>query len=86
MVRVWLRLGIEMPYAIVARPDGTYRVLNKVTGRVLSKSTTLTKARAQIRAVHVNNHTPTPGRKLRPKSKRTPMSTKAGPRRGRKKL
>jgi hypothetical protein len=38
-----------MPYAISRNPDGSYRVLNPVTGRVYARRMTKRRARAQVR-------------------------------------
>jgi hypothetical protein len=38
-----------MPYLLQKHPDGSYSVVNKITGFIHAKHTTLTKAKAQIR-------------------------------------
>ena len=43
-----------MPYKIEKNPKGTFSVVNKDTGRVLSKGTTEAKAKKQIKAVYMH--------------------------------
>jgi hypothetical protein len=50
-----------MPYSILRNKNGTYRVINDKTGEVLSKATTMEKAKKQIKAIHVSK-----GRGMRP--------------------
>jgi hypothetical protein len=38
-----------MPYLMEKHPDGSYSVVNKKTGYIHAKHTTLSKAKAQIR-------------------------------------
>lgn len=38
-----------MPYAILRNRDGSYRVVNAASGRVLAKRTTRRRALAQVR-------------------------------------
>ncbi len=45
-----------MPYQIKKLPTGKYKVINKVTGKVHAYHTTLTKARAQVRLLHMKDH------------------------------
>ena len=42
-----------MPYAIEKNKDDSYKVVNTATGRVHAKRTTLKKAEAQIRLLHM---------------------------------
>lgn len=41
-----------MPYAIVRLPDGFYAVVNRLTGSINAKHTSLKKAEAQVRLLH----------------------------------
>lgn len=41
-----------MPYLIRRNSDGSYRVENAVTGRVLAKRTSRRRAAAQVRLLH----------------------------------
>ena len=43
-----------MPFDIKSLGGGRFKVVNKATGNVHSKSTTPAKAKAQIRAMHAN--------------------------------
>jgi hypothetical protein len=38
-----------MPYEIIKKPSGKYEVINKLTGEIHAKGTTLKKAKAQVR-------------------------------------
>jgi hypothetical protein len=38
-----------MPYEIVKKPSGKFQVINKNTGEIHAKGTTLKKAKAQVR-------------------------------------
>lgn len=38
-----------MPYAITRNRDGSYRVVNAATGKVLARRTTKRRAQAQVR-------------------------------------
>ena len=38
-----------MPYQIIKNKDNTYKVVNKITGLVHAKNTTLEKAKKQIK-------------------------------------
>jgi len=38
-----------MPYKIIKKSNGRYKVINKITGKVHSKDTTLEKAEKQIK-------------------------------------
>ena len=42
-----------MPYSIVKNKDNSYKVVNTATGKVHAKRTTLKKAEAQIRLLHM---------------------------------
>jgi hypothetical protein len=50
-----------MPYKIVRHSNGTYSLVNSVTGRVLSKGTTLDKVHAQMRAIYARSPEPLRG-------------------------
>jgi hypothetical protein len=45
-----------MPYKITKLANGKYQVKNRITGRILSKGTTLKKAKAQLRAIGYFRH------------------------------
>ncbi len=45
-----------MPYIIRKNKDGSYKVINKITGKVFSKHTTQTKAKGQVRLLHMKEH------------------------------
>jgi len=47
-----------MPYQIIRNKDGTFKVINRITGRVHSKHTTLANAKAQIRLMRAKDHNP----------------------------
>ncbi len=42
-----------MPYQIKRNGDGTYRVINRMTGKVHAYKTSLAKAKAQIRLLYM---------------------------------
>jgi hypothetical protein len=44
---------IRMPYQIKKNNDGTYRVINRLTGRVHAYHTSLVNAKAQIRLLYM---------------------------------
>lgn len=41
-----------MPYSKIRNPDGSYRVINRDTGKVHSQHTSEDKADAQLRILH----------------------------------
>jgi hypothetical protein len=45
-----------MPYRIKKNKDGSYKVVNRITGKVFSKHTTQLKAKAQVRLLHMKEH------------------------------
>jgi uncharacterized protein YdeI (YjbR/CyaY-like superfamily) len=45
-----------MPYNIIKNKDSTYKVVLRDTGKILSKSTTLDKAKKQIKAIEMRKH------------------------------
>ena len=49
---------IKMPYAVEKNRDGTYKVINKNTGKVHAYHTTLEKAKAQIRLMEAADAKP----------------------------
>jgi len=40
-----------MPFKIVKKSNGRYKVINKITGKVHAKNTTLKKAKSQIKLI-----------------------------------
>jgi hypothetical protein len=42
-----------MPYKILKNADNSYKLINSDTGRVHAKHTTLEKAKAQMRLLHL---------------------------------
>jgi hypothetical protein len=55
-----------MPYEIVKKPSGKFQVVNKNTGEIHAKGTTLTKAKAQIRLLEMVDRKKRGGRSARP--------------------
>ena len=49
-----------MPYKILSNPDGTKRLINAQTGRVVAKRTTLQRAKRQLRLLQGVEHGWTP--------------------------
>lgn len=47
-----------MPYSIKPNGDGSYKVVNALTGKVHAKSTSKEKAEAQVRAMEAAEHNP----------------------------
>lgn len=47
-----------MPYKLLRNDDGSYRVVNEVTGDVKAKNTTKEKGEAQIRFLHAEENDP----------------------------
>jgi hypothetical protein len=45
-----------MPYKIEKNKDGTYKVVNKITGKIHSFDTTLENAKKQIRLMQAVDH------------------------------
>jgi len=45
-----------MPYQILKNTDGSYKVINRDTGRVHAKHTTLENARKQVRLMYMIDH------------------------------
>lgn len=45
-----------MPYKIIPVSKRRVKVVNAITGRVLAKSTTPTKAKKQIKAIGMHRH------------------------------
>ena len=54
-----------MPYSILKNKDGSYRVINAITGKVHAKRTTLEHAHAQIRIMQAQDYL----KKIIPKNK-----------------
>lgn len=47
-----------MPYSIKPNGDGTYKVVNAITGKVHSKRTSKEKAEAQVRVMEAADNNP----------------------------
>jgi hypothetical protein len=41
-----------MPYKIIKKPNGKYKVKNLKSGKIVAKDTTKTKAQKQVRFLH----------------------------------
>jgi D-serine dehydratase len=54
-----------MPYNIEHNKNGTYSVVNKESGKRLSKGTTKNKAEKQIKAIYVNGGKMKPEHEIR---------------------
>jgi hypothetical protein len=55
-----------MPYEIIKKPSGKYQVINKITGEIHAKGTTLKKAKAQIRLLEMVDRKKRGGHSARP--------------------
>ena len=42
-----------MPFEIIKLPKNKYKLINKITGKIHAKSTTLNKAKKQIQLMHM---------------------------------
>jgi len=47
---------VYMPYKITKNKNGTYKVINKITGKIHSYDTTLENAKKQIRLMQAVDH------------------------------
>jgi hypothetical protein len=55
-----------MPYDIIKKPSGKYEVINKLTGEIHAKGTTLKKAKAQVRLLGMKEGKGRKGRRAYP--------------------
>lgn len=60
------QLWRDMPYSVQANGDGTYKVINELTGKVHAKKTSKKRAERQVRLMEAYDNNPGwRGRKMR---------------------